>query len=152
VAEILDLEASVALVRDGDRLLIGGSGGGHGVPEAWIGALAERFQRTGRPRDLSLMSVVAIGDWKTTGMSRLAQSGLVRRVVSAGFNNCPAIGAMAAADEIEAYTLPQGVLSQLCRDMAARGSSRGPGSTRSSIRGWAAASRAPGRPRTWSSS
>ena len=52
-------------------------------------------------------------------MSRLAQPGLVKRVVSAGFNNCPAIGAMAAADEIEAYTLPQGALSQLCRDMAA---------------------------------
>ena len=106
-------------MRDGDHVLIGGSGGGHAVPEAWIGALAERFRATGRPRDLSLMSVVAIGDWKTTGFGRLAQPGLVKRVVSAGFNNCPAIGAMAAADEIEAYTLPQGALSQLCRDMAA---------------------------------
>src|SRR5262245_45794186 len=65
------------------------------------------------------MSVVALGDWKTTGFGRLAQGGLIKRVVSAGFNNCPAIGAMAARDEIEAYTLPQGVLSQLCRDMAA---------------------------------
>jgi propionate CoA-transferase len=119
VAEILDLDASAALVQDGDRLLIGGSGGGHAVPEAWLGALAERFRATGRPRDLSLMSVVAIGDWKTTGLGRLARPGLVARVVSAGFNNCPAIGAMAAADEIEAYTLPQGALSQLCRDMAA---------------------------------
>ena len=119
VAEIIDLEGAVALARDGDHVLIGGSGGGHAVPEAWIAALAERFRATGRPRGLSLMSVVALGDWKTTGMSRLAQPGLVKRVVSAGFNNCPAVGAMAAADEIEAYTLPQGALSQLCRDMAA---------------------------------
>jgi propionate CoA-transferase len=119
VAEIITLDAAVSLARDGDHVLIGGSGGGHAVPEAWIAGLAERFRATGRPRELSLLSVVAIGDWKTTGFGRLAQPGLVKRVVSAGFNNCPAIGAMAAADEIEAYTLPQGVLSQLCRDMAA---------------------------------
>ena len=67
VAEIIDLDAAVALARDGDHVLIGGSGGGHAVPEAWIAALAERFRATGRPRGLSLMSVVAIGDWKTTG-------------------------------------------------------------------------------------
>jgi propionate CoA-transferase len=119
VAEIIDLEGAARLVRDGDHVLVGGSGGGHAVPEAWIGALAERFRTTGRPRGLALMSVVALGDWKTTGFSRLAQPGLLRRVVSAGFNNSPAVGAMAAADEIEAYTLPQGALSQLCRDMAA---------------------------------
>jgi acyl CoA:acetate/3-ketoacid CoA transferase len=113
---MVDLQSAVALIHDGDHVLVGGSGGGHAVPEAWIAALAERFRATGRPRGLSLMSVVAIGDWKTTGFSRLAQPGLVKRVVSAGFNNCPAIGAMAAADEIEAYTLPQGALSQLCRD------------------------------------
>jgi propionate CoA-transferase len=119
VAQVIDLEAAVGLVRDGDAVLVGGSGGGHAVPEAWIVALAERFRATGRPRDLRLTSVVAIGDWKDTGLNHLAQSGLLRRVVSAGFNNCPRIGALAAADEIEAYTLPQGVLSQLCRDMAA---------------------------------
>jgi propionate CoA-transferase len=71
------------------------------------------FARPGGPRGLTLFSVVAIGDWKTTGLNRLAQAGLVKRVVSAGLNNCHAIGAMAAADEIEAYTLPQGALSQL---------------------------------------
>ena len=78
MAEILDLESAAALVRDGDHVLVGGSGGGHAVPEAWIAALAERFRTTGRPRGLSLMSVVAIGDWKTTGFGRLAQAGLVR--------------------------------------------------------------------------
>ena len=119
MATLIDLEAAVELVRDGDHVLVGGSGGGHGVPEAWIVALAERFRRTGRPRGLRLMSVVAIGDWKETGFNHLAQPGLLQRIVSAGLNNCPRIGALAAADELEAYTLPQGVLSQLCRDMAA---------------------------------
>jgi propionate CoA-transferase len=119
VARLIDLGTAVGLVRDGDHVLVGGSGGGHAVPEAWIVALAERFRATGRPRGLVLVSVVSIGDWKSTGFNHLAQPGLLRRVVSAGFNNCPKIGAMAAADEIEAYTLPQGALSQLCRDMAA---------------------------------
>jgi propionate CoA-transferase len=96
--EIIGLQAAASLVRDRDHVLVGGSGGGHAVPEAWIVALAERFRATGRPRALSLFSVVAIGDWKTTGLNRLAQPGLVKRVVSAGFNNCPAIGVMAAAD------------------------------------------------------
>jgi propionate CoA-transferase len=119
VTRLIDLETAAGLVRDGDHVLVGGSGGGHAVPEAWIVALAERFRATGQPRGLRLMSVVSIGDWKTTGLNHLAQPGLLRRVVSAGFNNCPRIGALAAADEIEAYTLPQGALSQLCRDMAA---------------------------------
>lgn len=116
---VIDLAQAAELIRDGDRVLFGGSGGGHGVPEAFIEALAARFRATGRPRDLTVTSVVSLGDWKETGLNHLAEPGLLRRVVSAGFNNCPKIGAMAAADAIEAYTLPQGVLSQLCRDMAA---------------------------------
>src|SRR5262249_17716307 len=50
---------------------------------------------------------------------RLAWPGLLKRVVSAGLNNCPKLGALARDDLIEAYTLPQGVLAQLCRDLAA---------------------------------
>ena len=119
MARVIDSTFAAGLIGDGARVLVGGSGGGHAVPEAIIVALAERFRAAGRPRDLTLMSVVAIGDWNDSGFGRLAVPGLLRRVVSAGFNNCPRIGALAAADQIEAYTLPQGVLSQLCRDMAA---------------------------------
>ena len=118
-AELIDARGAAALVRDGDAVLFGGSGGGHAVPEAVIVALAERFAATGGPRGLTLVSVVSIGDWEHTGFSLLASPGLVRRVVTGGFNNCPRMGALAVADLIEAYTLPQGALSQLCRDMAA---------------------------------
>ncbi len=117
--DVIDVAAAARLVRDRDSLVIGGSGGGHAVPEAFVVALAERFRTTGAPRDLSLWSVVSIGDWKETGFNRFAQPGLLRRVVSAGLNNSPRLGDLARAGVLEVYTLPQGVLSQLCRDMAA---------------------------------
>jgi propionate CoA-transferase len=100
-------------------VLVGGSGGGHAVPEAIIEALAARFADGGAPRDLTLISIVSLGDWRETGFNLLAAPGLARRVISAGFNNCPKIAALAQADRIEAWTLPQGTLSQLMRDMAA---------------------------------
>jgi propionate CoA-transferase len=119
VPALIDLPAAARLVRDGDAVLVGGSGGGHAVPEAFIDALAERFRLTGEPRGLTLVSVVAIGDWREAGFNKLADATLVRRVVTAGLNNCPRLGALARDDRIEAYTLPQGVLAQLCRDTAA---------------------------------
>jgi propionate CoA-transferase len=119
MVEIIDAAAAAGLIRDGDSVYIGGSGGGHAVPEAIIDALRDRHAATQEPRGLTLASTVSIGDWETTGFNKLADANLVKRVISGGFNNCPAIAALAIADEIEAYTLPQGALSQLCRDMAA---------------------------------
>jgi len=117
--EVIDAAAAAGLIGDGDSVLFGGSGGGHGIAEAVIEALAARFLETGAPQGLTLTSVVSLGDWERTGFNLLAHPGLAKRVISAGFNNCPKIGELAIADQVEAYTLPQGALSQLCRDMAA---------------------------------
>jgi len=117
--EFVDARTAAGLIRDRAAVLVGGSGGGHAVPEALIEALAARFAEDGAPRDLTLISVVSLGDWQGTGFNLLAEPGLARRVISAGFNNCPKIAALAQADRIEAWTLPQGTLSQLMRDMAA---------------------------------
>jgi propionate CoA-transferase len=119
MVELVDARTAAGLVRDGDAVLFGGSGGGHAVPEVVIEALAARFHEKGTPRDLTLISVVSLGDWQTTGFNLLAEPGLARRVISGGFNNCPRFAQLALADQIEAYTLPQGTLSQLMRDMAA---------------------------------
>ncbi len=117
--QLIDAAAAAGLVRDGDAVLFGGSGGGHAVPEAIIEALARRFLAEGAPSDLTLISVVSLGDWQTTGFNLLAEPGLARRVISGGFNNCPRFAELALADRIEAWTLPQGTLSELMRDMAA---------------------------------
>jgi propionate CoA-transferase len=119
MAKTIDASAAAALIHDGDSVLFGGSGSGHAVADDVIEAIVRRFQETGQPRRLWLSSIVTIGDWDDRGFSRMAIPGLVRRVVTAGFNNCPRISDLAIANEIEAYTLPQGALSQLTREMSA---------------------------------
>jgi propionate CoA-transferase len=62
---------------------------------------------------------VGLGDDKTLGAGHFAQEGLLKRVVAGTYVNSPKISEMAMAEKIEAYTLPQGALSQLMREMAA---------------------------------
>jgi propionate CoA-transferase len=119
VAKIIDAGTAASLIRDGDSVMFGGSGSGHGVADAVIEAIVSRFKDTGSPGNLTLSSVVTVGDWEDRGFSRFALSGLAKRVITAGFNNCPRMSDLAVANEIEAYTLPQGALSQLTREMSA---------------------------------
>ncbi|HEX6141070.1 MAG TPA: CoA-transferase, partial [Geminicoccaceae bacterium] len=119
MARFISADEAAALIPSGATVLFGGSGGGHAVPEAVIEALARRFERERAPGDLTLASVVSLGDWDRTGFNLLAAPGLARKLISAGFNNCPKFATLALEDRIEAWTLPQGTLSQLMRDMAA---------------------------------
>jgi propionate CoA-transferase len=112
-------EAAASLVRDGDTLLIGGSGGGHAVPDALLAALGRRFRETGAPRGITALHPVGVGDGAQRGLGHLAQKGLLKRNIAGSYVNSPPVGAMALADEIEAWSLPQGALSQLMREMAA---------------------------------
>jgi propionate CoA-transferase len=116
---VLSAADAAMLVENSDTILIGGSGGGLGTPEQFLEALAARYRDTGRPTGITAVHPVGCGDWGRQGMSRLALPGLLKRQVTGSLGNSPATMAMAAADEIEAYTLPQGILSQLCRDIAA---------------------------------
>ena len=110
---------AAALVQDGDTLLIGGSGGGHAVPDALLAAVGQRFERMGVPRNLTIVHPVGLGDGKARGAGHLAREGLLKRAVSGTFVNSPGVATLALAEKIEAYTLPQGAMSQLMREMAA---------------------------------
>jgi propionate CoA-transferase len=116
---VVSFAEAVSLIQDGDTLLIGGSGGGHAVPEKLIVSLKERYLDSGAPRNLTLVHPVGIGDMDSQGVGHLAHPNLLRRIVTGALVNTPAIQKMAQEDTIEAYTLPQGVLSQLTREMAA---------------------------------
>jgi propionate CoA-transferase len=112
-------EQAASLVRDGDTLLIGGSGGGHAVPDALLEALGRRFRESGAPRGITALHPVGVGDGAHRGLGHLAQKGLLKRNIAGSYVNSPPVGQMALRDEIEAWSLPQGALSQLMREMAA---------------------------------
>jgi propionate CoA-transferase len=116
---IVSAEDAVRLIRSGDTLAIGGSGGGHAVPERLIVALEQRFLRDAEPRDLTILHPVGLGDGETQGVGRFAHPGLLKRVVTGTLVDSPPLEQLAIADAIEAYTLPQGALSQLMREMGA---------------------------------
>ncbi|WP_223479657.1 acyl CoA:acetate/3-ketoacid CoA transferase [Oricola indica] len=117
--KVLSADQAGSLIEDGDTVVIGGSGGGHSVPDALMAAVERRFLASGHPRQICSFHPVGLGDRVSTGASRFAHPGLLKRIICGALVDSPPIAALAAADEIEAYTLPQGVLSQLTREIAA---------------------------------
>jgi propionate CoA-transferase len=117
--KVVTADEAARHVRSGDTLLIGGSGGGHAVPEALIAAIERRFLAEGEPRALTSLHPVGLGDRGDRGVSRFAHPGMLKRIVCGTLVDSPRIEELALADKVEAYTLPQGALSQLTREMAA---------------------------------
>ncbi|MEA2677369.1 MAG: propionate CoA-transferase [Chloroflexota bacterium] len=119
MSKVISVREAVELVEDGKTLVIGGSGAGHALPQKFIDELEACFKETGHPRDLTSVRVVGTGDFSDRGFSQLALPGMHKRTIGSNIGNEPRLGAMVENNELEAYSLPQGVLSQLMREIAA---------------------------------
>jgi acyl CoA:acetate/3-ketoacid CoA transferase len=118
LVERLSPDAIAERISDGATLALTGSGIFLEADEIFA-AIERRFLSEGRPRDLTLVHALGIGDGANSGMSRFAHPGLVRRVIGGHWSWSPRMQKLARENVIEAYAFPAGEISNLLREIGA---------------------------------
>ncbi|MDQ1742370.1 MAG: propionate CoA-transferase [Pseudonocardiales bacterium] len=127
--KVCDLDAAVAVIADRQSVACAGVLGWI-TPDAVLGALGDRFGRTGSPRDLSFFFPCATGDaMGIAGMDHVARPGLMRRIVSGSYINPrhpvtgdrPALSELIQQNLVAAHSWPIGACMHWLREVA-RGS------------------------------
>ncbi|MBU3157889.1 acyl CoA:acetate/3-ketoacid CoA transferase [Clostridium estertheticum] len=108
---------AITLIKNGDTVAIGGFvGSGH--PEELTIEINKSFAQSGSPNNLTLVYSAGQGDSKDKGLNRLGVEGLVSKVIGGHWGLSPKLSNLAIENKIQAYNLPQGVISNLYRDIA----------------------------------
>ena len=117
--KIVTGEQAAAIIRDGDVVTTGGFVA-TGVPEEILICIEERFKKEGHPLNLTLVYAAGQGDGKTRALNHLGHEGLVGRVIGGHIGLAPMLQKLIREEKILAYNMPQGCISTLFRNLAAR--------------------------------
>ncbi len=111
-------DAVKTYIKDGATITFGGFiGSAH--PEEVSLTIEQEFLENGSPNNLTLLYAAGMGDSKEKGLNHLGHEGLVSKVIGGHWGLVPKLQKLALENKIAAYNLPQGVISQLYRDIAA---------------------------------
>ncbi len=116
MAQIVSADVAVRLIPDHATVLI--------VPmpsEEVYPAFHRVFSETGSPKNLTFIWAAGIGPFSSErrGMNHFAYPGMAKRFIAAHVGLNHEVVKMIATNQVEAYNLPQGVMCQLYREMAA---------------------------------
>ena len=115
----LTAQQAARLIKDGDTVATDGFIGA-AFPEELAYAIEQRFLSTGSPKNLTVVYGAGQGDTKTRGVNHFGHEGLVAKVIGGHWGLVPMVQKLALENKIEAYNIPQGVVSHLFRDIAAK--------------------------------
>ncbi len=117
--KIIDEKVVGSLIKDGDMVLISGSGGS-GSPESLIKSVRDSYLNTGHPKNIGVSCGISPGNLTTdeVGMNMLAKDGLVGRAICAHLGQGKVFGNAIGENKFPAFAVPLGVINHLYRAMA----------------------------------
>jgi len=125
MSKFVTLEEAVSHVKDDMTMMLGGFST-YGSPEELLEGLAARYESTGHPKNLFIISGITPGDKSESheplkgyniGLNRLRADGLIGGVMIA-LADARAIGYKIQENKIAGYTLPMGALLNMIRASA----------------------------------
>lgn len=121
MSKVISASKAAQLIKDGSTLAASGFGLSCWNEEMGI-AIEESFLQTEHPKNLTVIHASAVGSRRDAkrGMSHLAYEGLVKRWIGGIAYASPAMAKLIENNKIEAYNLPQGVITQLYREIASK--------------------------------
>lgn len=111
-------DAIKTYIKDGSTVSFAGFVGSAHAEEV-SSAIEQEYLATGSPKDLTVVYSAGIGDSKDKGLNHLGVEGLVSKVIGGHWGLVPKLQKLAFENKIAAYNIPQGVISQMYRDIAA---------------------------------
>lgn len=120
MAVFVTAQQAAALIEDGTTIGLAGMGLSGWAEEIGC-AIRDRYKETGHPKNLTLRQGSAMGDWKERGVTRLGEAGegCVTRWSGAHVGSAFALRDLATAGKLQCHCLPQGVIVNLWREIAA---------------------------------
>lgn len=119
MSKVITAAQAAELVKDNDTLGIQGIIA-TSIPQYLVDALAERYKKTGAPKNLTLYYEASLGDNADGGANALAQDGLIGKLRCAHVGTAPKVADMINKNKFPAYLLPQGVNAQMTRAIAGK--------------------------------
>jgi propionate CoA-transferase len=118
MSKVISAAAAAALIKDGAT--VGAAACViSGWPEEIAIAMEKRFLERGHPAKMTLVHASGIGDWKDKGTQHFAHAGMIAKWIGGHCGLSPDFAKMVLSGGCEGYNLPQGVLAQLWREIAA---------------------------------